>query len=78
MDGSRINDIPDDLDGPFHIMLARKGESGPNLIADAVMNWGHRIPYKKSQAALKEGGASMSIGAICNVVANSGTALKPA
>ena len=77
VDWSRVNDIPDDPNEPFHIMLARKGESGPNLISDAVMNWGHRIPYKKSQAALKEGGASMSVGAICNAIANSGTALMP-
>lgn len=77
-DWSRVNDIPDDPDEPFYIVLARKGVSGPNLISDVVMNWGHRIPYEKSQAALKEGGAIVSIGAICNMVTNSGAALRPA
>lgn len=74
---TRVNYIPDSRDEEFFMVLPRRGVHGPNEIADAVMNWVRRMPYRVSQDALEEGGTEMSIGAISNLVANSGDALMP-
>ena len=77
VDWTRVNDIPDSHDEEFFMVLPRRGMHGPNEIADAVMNWVRRMPYRMNQDALEEGGTEMSIGAISNMVANSGNALMP-
>ena len=74
---TRVNDIPDSRDEAFFMVLPRRGAYGPNEIADAVMNWFRRMPYRMIQGALEEGGTEMAIGTISNLVAKSGDALMP-
>ena len=40
----------------LYVQNPQKGVFGPNAAADAVVNWGHRLPFRKNQALLRAGG----------------------
>ena len=72
-----VNNVPDDPDAPFVIALMESGRSGPNLVAEAAMHWGLRLPFRKSQDVLRAAGADMSLGTVSKMITNAGTALLP-
>ena len=77
IDWAGINDIPDSADEPFFVQNPRRGAFGHNVMAEAVMQWLYRLPIRKIRAALKAGGLDVSVGTVCRIVMDAGSALVP-